>query len=481
MPKKVIHSRPQWNGLMSKATWDIKRPFAEKMKYKPHPAQLEFHSDMHRFKVPCCGRRFGKSTLCAFEANFCGLMGGWVMCVAPTYNLANKVWLEALMMIQKSEFADQIEDVVTQEGRQCISFKSGGKIVAKSSENPKSLLGDGWDLVIFDEAASEDSAEAWKKGIRPALMDRKGAAIFPSTPLGDNWYHDIFMLGQDPSMKNWWSKSYDSGQNPIMTPDEIEDYIKSCDIPEDLVRQEIYAEFLGSGGVVFKNVKEVCTGEWQEFPIEGHIYAAGLDVGKIHDYTVLAIWDCTLNCLCHLTRMNIVPYPELERYVSRALRVWQCPVLVDITRESGTADHLREDCWWVTVTGFSFGNESKTKIINQLCIGFEERKISILDSETILGEMCGKEFGAFRFERSSSGILKMSAPKGKYDDIVCATALAYEQAIRYTGNAGFAATPPNMVPRPKLENQYSFANDGPPRNVAIGSVGVSDSRSFFGR
>lgn len=410
-------------------------------------------------------------------------MGGWVMCVAPTYNLANKVWLEALMMLKKSPFDHLISDVVSQEGKQAIRLTTGGMIVAKSSENPKSLLGDGWDLCIFDEAAMEASGEPWKKGIRPALMDRKGAAIFPSTPLGDNWYKDIYDLGQSGAAPNWWSKSFPSSANPKMTPDEIQDYIQGSGISKDLVDQEIYAKFLGSGGAVFTNHHEVADAVWQDNPNVEHIYCAGLDIGKIHDYTVLAIWDCTTNSLASLLKINLVPYPELEREVERELLLWGgrngCPVLVDITRESGTADRLRETCWFCNVVGFSFTNDSKAKIMSQLRLAFEDKTAHILNQDTDLGRDCYKEFGAYRYQRMSSGIVRMSAPQGKHDDIVTAIALAYECCIRYVGITSTITTEPQQQSPTQIAGTYTF-EDGPPRNVAVGSV-PSRIISFMGR
>lgn len=466
--RREIIPRTQWSGLY-RADWETKKPFADAMGYSPHLAQLEVHSDPHRFKVVCCGRRFGKSKLCAFEAVFCALMGGWVMTCAPTYNLANKVWLESVMMVEGSEFRSLIADQVTQEGKQVIRFKSGGLIACKSSENPRGLVGDGWDLCIFDEAAREPSKEPWMRDIRPALADRQGGALFPSTPLGDNWFKDIYDFGQSdqPKYKNWKEFHFPSSANPLMTPEEIEEL--TFGMTRDLIKQEIYAEFLGSGGSVFRTYHQICDAEWQENPLPGHTYCAGLDIGKVHDYTVFAVWDCTWNCLCHIERVNLVPYPELERIATQCLLKWGCPVLVDITRESGTADRLRETCWFTTVTGFHFSNESKAKIMNQLAISFDEGLAHLLTQDTELGRECYKEFGAYRYERMASGTVRMSAPQGRYDDIVCAVAMAYECCIRYTGIGGTVISKAMSAPPRELSGTYSFAETGTPRNAAIGT------------
>jgi hypothetical protein len=39
-----------------------------KIGYEPHPKQALFHNSAARFKVPVCGRRFGKSKMAAMEA-----------------------------------------------------------------------------------------------------------------------------------------------------------------------------------------------------------------------------------------------------------------------------------------------------------------------------------------------------------------------------------------------------------------------------
>src|SRR4051812_21453230 len=63
----------------------------EVINYKPHAGQRLYHASTSRFKVPVCGRRFGKSTMAArdvepllFDRN------RWIWIVGPTYDLAEK-------------------------------------------------------------------------------------------------------------------------------------------------------------------------------------------------------------------------------------------------------------------------------------------------------------------------------------------------------------------------------------------------------
>ena len=73
-----------------------------------------------------------------------------------------------------------------------IDLPGGGSITVKSADDPDSLRGVGLDGLVFDEAAFA-RREAWVNGLRPALADRQGWAVFLSTPCGQNWLHDLFV------------------------------------------------------------------------------------------------------------------------------------------------------------------------------------------------------------------------------------------------------------------------------------------------
>ena len=73
------------------------------------------------------------------------------------------------------------------ENERRIVLPGGGSITVKSADNPDSLRGAGLDGVVMDEA-SFMAREAWTEGIRPALADRQGWAIFAAMSI-------IFLAG----------------------------------------------------------------------------------------------------------------------------------------------------------------------------------------------------------------------------------------------------------------------------------------------
>ena len=81
-----------------------KLAFFDDLGYVPHDGQLEIHLDDHPRRIVACGVRWGK-TVCAAMEGLAAAMEpqersyGWV--VAPTYDLANKVFREILRLARE--------------------------------------------------------------------------------------------------------------------------------------------------------------------------------------------------------------------------------------------------------------------------------------------------------------------------------------------------------------------------------------------
>ena len=84
--------------------------------------------------------------------------------------------------------------------------------------------------------------EAWTEALRPALSDRKGGALFISTPRGLNWFRDLWLLGQLPEQSEWRSWSFKTVDNPFIDPAEIA--AARAVLPSRVFRQEYEADFM---------------------------------------------------------------------------------------------------------------------------------------------------------------------------------------------------------------------------------------------
>lgn len=224
-----------------------KEAYYEHTGYTPHEAQKVIHDSKARFRVVVAGRRWGKSLMAAKEIEpVLMLPGRRVWIVAPVYDLTDKVFREVWdSLILKQGLPTERKS----DRERIIKFVWGATLEGKSAENPDSLLGEGLDLLVIDEAA-KIKREIWEKYLRPTLTDRQGAALFISTPEGYNWFHQIYLRGQDLEHPRWQSFQFPSWANPHLAATEIEEAKRV--LASETFAQEYGAQFTTFAGRVYK-------------------------------------------------------------------------------------------------------------------------------------------------------------------------------------------------------------------------------------
>ena len=130
------------------------------------PFDINANPDGTRFIVACCGRRWGKSYSAAAEAEIIlSQPNKRVWIVAPNYGTSEKIfriiWDD---MIIKHNLPTKRKSVK----EQYIEFEWNSFVAGKSAEHPDSLIGEGLDLVIIDEAAKVNR-KIWDAYIRPTV------------------------------------------------------------------------------------------------------------------------------------------------------------------------------------------------------------------------------------------------------------------------------------------------------------------------
>jgi predicted phage terminase large subunit-like protein len=285
-----------------------------------------------RFKVACCGRRWGKTVFGLIACivghgpkkrgvvKFKGAMdGGNIWWVAPTYKVASIIWRS----LKRSLRGAWVEK---NEVDRRIVLPGGGSITVRSADDPDSLRGSGLDGVVIDEAAMMKE-ESWAEALRPALADRGGWAIFISTPKGMNWYERLFDRAADrPGWRRWQRPSADNPLLLVVNPDTGMNAIEEmrAEMGPLEFAQEIEAQFVVAGRGMFKP-------EWRRYwrtardyipnlgldaldsvmlmPVEGedrearHVPVASMrrfatcdiaaSLKTSADYTVLSVWGTT--------------------------------------------------------------------------------------------------------------------------------------------------------------------------------------------
>lgn len=253
----VPHSRPERKLNIPK--------FYKALGYHPHMGQRQMHMAKvsHRFRVLDCGRRWGKSTSGPMDCIPTMMLKkptlGWI--VAPTYDLGEKefrVFWEYLVDKMKVPVIKNktFYNIRTKDFK--ITTAWGSTVEVRSAEHPESLVGEGLDWVIMAEAAKLKLSH-WEKYIRPTLSDKRGTALFVSTPEGFNWFYDLYQRGQDPSYKGWWSLKSPTWDNTIVFPggrqdDEIMEVENT--LAKEVFDQEYGAEFTSFAGRIYSEFDE---------------------------------------------------------------------------------------------------------------------------------------------------------------------------------------------------------------------------------
>jgi phage terminase large subunit-like protein len=376
----------------------------------PHVNQQRILDDRRRFRVVACGRRFGKTEVGKREILTRASAGKQCWWVAPTYLMADQVWRDLVAAVEGTPGV-----VVTQKTYR-IDFAEGGMVAVRSAHHPDHLRGAGLDFVVLDEAAFMP-ANLWPEVIRPMLVERRGGALFLSTPNGHNWFYDIFRLGMDDEESEWGAFRFTSADNPLIAPEELDSIQRST--TERVWNQEYLAQFTADAGQVFRDVAAVVTVPPQVAPQPGKRYVAGVDWGREGDYTVIAVMETDTGRLVALDRFNQVGWALQRGRLAEMAARWKTDVIYAEANSIGSPNIEALQAEGLPVQPFTTTASSKPPLIEALALAIERREIALLPDETLIGEL-----SAYRAERLPGGSFRYSAPPGGHDDTVIALALA---------------------------------------------------------
>ncbi len=198
-----------------------------------------------------------------------------------------------------------------------VEFPNGGFLAMYSMDNPDSIRGENFHLIIVDEAAMI-SEEAWTDCIQPTLADNDGDCVLISTPKGRNWFWKEFQSAKKHAAEgglryHCWTATSRSNPNPNIQAafDRVKEKVS-----ERTYRQEWCAEFLEDGGEVFRGVALVSKAQKREPYIGTFVMSA--DWGKSNDFTSLKVMDIHTRRVVDWDRYNTVGW-SLQRGRLRAM------------------------------------------------------------------------------------------------------------------------------------------------------------------
>jgi len=256
-----------------------------------HPAQKIIVSDPHRFRVINAGRRFGKSTLVAWEMFAMAIANenARVPYYAPTRDDARDIMWKTLKDICEPLIVGDAN-----EGRLEINVRNrfgGTSLLVLYGWEAVQERGKGVGVknnhIYFDEVSKfKNFLYGWEEILRPTLIDLQGGATFISTPNGFNHFYDLSLKeGVDKDWKYFHFTSYD---NPFLKADELQKM--KDEYPDDRFAQEVLGEFKKKEGLVYKDFdrsRHVISEMPEDLEI---LYSyGGVDWGHNHPAAVITI------------------------------------------------------------------------------------------------------------------------------------------------------------------------------------------------
>lgn len=402
-----------------------KEAFFKRIDYTPHDFQWRFHNSEARFRILSCGRRWGKSISAAAEAMQALVklpnQMGWI--VAPTYELSRKIFREVFWKFHKN-LPHWVE--FSSERDQTIKLKNGSILIGKTSDNPVSLIGEGLDFLIIDEA-SRVKRDAWQEALRPTLADKQGWVVFVSTPKGKNWYYDLFRKGQNPDEVDYESWQFPTKTNPFIPEEEIEQAKQS--LPRLIFQQEYEAEFLSEEDQFFsQELIESCISDIPiiEGPRPKKEYYLGVDFARMgQDSSVLilaerqypdtqGVYIIGIYELKHKALTEIVGRIKALHKKFQFKRIY----LDETGLGAGPTDFLKEDLK-ITINPITFTQKNKEDLYSNLKLLMERGKLKYPNHDKLIYQLTD-----LRYEFSSNGMLKLHHSDNGHDDFPDSLALA---------------------------------------------------------
>lgn len=385
---------------------------------KPHQAQIRIIREARRMNCAALGRRSGKTVLgirlLAKKALVERLPCAWI---APSYKLLDEAWRETKL---------RLAGVITtkQEQTKRIELLGGGALDFWTLEDEGAGRGRKYARMIIDEAAhARYLKDTWENALLPTLTDYRGDAFFLSTPLGRNYFFELFQNGNPDNparLPDWQSWQMPTTCNPYISSDEVANMRKL--LPERVYQQEYEGAFIQDGAGVFRGIDRAPRCAWQDAALPNTGYVIGVDWARHNDFTVFAVMTFRGE-LVHLERFTDIGY---ELQVGRLKALWQrfgqCPIIAESNSMGGPLiERLQRDR--LNVRAFNTTHASKAEAIEALSLALENGHIAFADDPRL--DILKTELLAYDQERLPSGLVRYGAPHGQHDDTVMALAIAW--------------------------------------------------------
>ncbi len=405
--------------------------FAEKiLDTKPFLYQAALLEDSSKRIVACMGRQTGKTTTIALKAIYFAHANKGVTVLITSPSLRQSVIMfDHIMSFVYSSF--YLRSKILRATGTLIQFDNKSKIIALPCSEHL-LRGYTANMIILDEA-SWIPEKVITQILFPMLTTTDGYAILLSTPWDKN--HFFYRAFVNPAYSVHKVKS---SECPLVTQHILDENRQNMTQEEYLMEYEAeFVEALNSyfSQALIRSSVELAQKLGVELHnnLEGSIpsgdYYAGLDFGKLQDYSVLTVLkrESETLKLVYMYQFPLeTPYTQVIGHLIRANQKFQFRnVLVD---QTGVGEPVLEEIrnqGLRVADGLTFTLQSKEELLTGLKMALEQNRLAIPYDRLLCQQINEQQYGYSKSEH-----LQFNHPQHCHDDMLWALALATAVTMR---------------------------------------------------
>lgn len=399
-----------------------------------HAGQVNlFKPVKQKWRIGCCGTKWGKTLALSMKVATLLLNSKkpiQILWAAPYYQNAKVGFKYVKKMFPKSMVLFN-EIVDENKSELSITLKHNGATVYFKGVNtdPEAVEGEAYHYVVIDEASK--MVEQALVSIRTTTGATQAQIDVISTPRGRNHFHERWLRGQQEGDPDYISFRFPTADNPHFSKKEIERAKR--ELPKRLFEQYYLAQFVADS-LVFSGYQACEYGDnivempWIHPDAAKMDVVIGTDWGKTNDWTVFTALDRKSNRMVGIDRFQFVNYDEaIRRLIKFNKRFGHVEInLHDKTGLGGPIDDMLVHTD-LPYEGFTFTNQSKVQIVNQLITACEYQDIGLIKNKQLQ-----LEIENFEVSTTKTGKVTYEGGLGQHDDMIMSLALANTALIDYS-------------------------------------------------
>lgn len=289
--------------------------------YKPRHWFKRFHARQQRWAILVFHRRAGKTVAAVNDliekALYNSREAPRYAYIAPQLKQAKAIAWEYLKRFS-SPFNPKISE--SELWVELTALPNRPRITIYGADNPDAFRGMYFDGVVLDEFGNMQDT-VWKQILLPALVDRRGWAVFMGTPNGPNHFRDAYYLRKtDPS---WFVDLWTVDDTQVISQEEL-DEMKRIMEPEEY-QQEMMCNFESSvRGAIYARQMEAAQAEGRigDYPMDFSLRVdVAMDLGW-KDQTTAGFFQCRYDGI-NIGHSYGDSFKEINYYISYIEAYWQ--------------------------------------------------------------------------------------------------------------------------------------------------------------